>query len=93
VNCCRRHCCDTNWCARFISEKKLAADENHGTENQGIRSQTGLPGTDVMIFKIFSQEFLAKILAFFAQATAIFGERIDNNIVFFRKPPIFFAEN
>jgi hypothetical protein len=46
-------------------------------------------GTDVMIFKIFLPKNLAKILAFFAQTTASFCKKIDHNIVFFRKTPIF----
>jgi hypothetical protein len=31
-------------------------------------------GTDVMILRIFSPKLLAKLLAFFAQTTAIFGK-------------------
>jgi hypothetical protein len=42
----------------------------------------GRPGTDVMIFKIFSPKNLAKILAFFAQTAATFCKKIDHNIVF-----------
>jgi hypothetical protein len=41
-----------------------------------------LPGTDVMIFKIFSPKILAKILAFFAQTTANFCKNCDHNIGF-----------
>jgi hypothetical protein len=40
------------------------------------------PGTDVMIFKIFSPKNLAKILAFFAQTTASFCKKFDLNIGF-----------
>jgi hypothetical protein len=40
------------------------------------------PGTDVMIFKIFSPKNLAKKLAFFAQTTASFCKNCDHNIVF-----------
>jgi hypothetical protein len=41
-----------------------------------------LPGTDVMIFKIFSQKKLAKKMAFFAQTTDSFWKNCDHNIVF-----------
>jgi hypothetical protein len=40
------------------------------------------PGTDVMIFKIFSAKNLAKILAFFAQTTASVCKNCDHNIGF-----------
>jgi hypothetical protein len=40
------------------------------------------PGTDVMIFYIFSTKNLAKILAFFAQTTASFCKNCDHNIGF-----------
>jgi hypothetical protein len=40
------------------------------------------PGTDVMIFLIFSPKNLAKILAFFAQTTASFCKNCDHNIGF-----------
>jgi hypothetical protein len=50
------------------------------------------PGTDVMILKIFSPKFLAKILAFIVQTTASFCENLIITLDFF-KTPIFFAEN
>jgi hypothetical protein len=37
---------------------------------------SGQPGTDVLIFKIFSPKNLAKILAFFAQTTASFLQKL-----------------
>jgi hypothetical protein len=45
-----------------------------------------------MIFKIFSQKNLAKILAFFAQATASFCKNVIITLVF-EKNANFFAEN
>jgi hypothetical protein len=38
------------------------------------------PGTDVMIFKFFSQK-IAKILAFFAQTTATFCKNLIKTLV------------
>jgi hypothetical protein len=43
---------------------------------------TKKPGTDVMILKIFSPKFFAKILAFFAQTVATFWQKSDHNIGF-----------
>jgi hypothetical protein len=40
------------------------------------------PGTDVMILKVFSPKFLAKILAFFALTTAIFYKNLIITLVF-----------
>jgi hypothetical protein len=40
------------------------------------------PGTDVMIFKIFSPKNLAKSFAFFAQTTVSFCKNCDHNIGF-----------
>jgi hypothetical protein len=40
------------------------------------------PGTDVMIFKIFSPKNLAKIFAVFAQTTVSFCKNCDHNIGF-----------
>jgi hypothetical protein len=45
-----------------------------------------------MILKIFSPKNLAKILAFFAQTTAIFCKNLIITLVF-EKNAIFFAEN
>jgi hypothetical protein len=50
------------------------------------------PGTDVMIFKIFSPKNLAKILAFFSQTTATFCRNLIITLVF-EKNAKFFAEN
>jgi hypothetical protein len=44
-----------------------------------------------MILKIFSPKILEKILAFFAQTTAIFGEKLIITLDF-EKNSIFFAE-
>jgi hypothetical protein len=46
------------------------------------------PGTDVMIFKIFSPKNLANILTFFAQTTASFWKK-DHNIGFWEKRHFF----
>jgi hypothetical protein len=43
---------------------------------------TATPGTDVMILKIFSPKYLAKILAFFAQTAASFCKNCDHNVGF-----------
>jgi hypothetical protein len=40
------------------------------------------PGTDVMIFKIFSPKNLAKILAFLTKNKASFCKKCDHNIGF-----------
>jgi hypothetical protein len=48
--------------------------------------------TDVMIFKIFSPENLAKILAFFAQTTVRFCKNMIITLVF-EKNANFFDEN
>jgi hypothetical protein len=50
------------------------------------------PGTDVMIFKIFSPKNLAKILAFLAQTTASFCKNLIVTLVF-EKNSNYFAEN
>jgi hypothetical protein len=50
------------------------------------------PGTDVMIFKIFSPKNLAKKLAFFADTTASFCKNSIRTLDFEKKTP-FFAEN
>jgi hypothetical protein len=52
----------------------------------------GLPGTDVMIFKIFSPKNLAKKLAFFAQNKAKLCKNWIITLVF-EKNDNFFAEN
>jgi hypothetical protein len=39
-------------------------------------------GTDVRILKIFSPKHLVKILAFFAQTTASFLQKMDHNTGF-----------
>jgi hypothetical protein len=52
----------------------------------------GRPGTDVMIFKIFSPKHLAKILAFFAHIAATFCKNLIITLVF-EKNANFFAEN
>jgi hypothetical protein len=51
-----------------------------------------VPGTDVMIFKIFLPKNLAKIFAFFAQTTVSFCKNCYHNIGFWEKRQ-FFAEN
>jgi hypothetical protein len=51
----------------------------------------GQSGTDVIIFKIFSQN-LAKMLAFFAQTTASFCKNVIVTLVS-EKNVIFFVEN
>jgi hypothetical protein len=55
------------WCS-FTTEKNLSTICE-------IFLQTH-PGTDVIIFKIFSTKHLAKILAFFAQTTASFCKKL-----------------
>jgi hypothetical protein len=51
-----------------------------------------LPGTDVIIFKMFSPKNLAKILAFFAHTIASFFENLIITLVF-EKNANFLAEN
>jgi hypothetical protein len=46
------------------------------------RAREKRPGTDVMIFKIFSPKNLAKILAFLTQIKAKLCKKIDHNIGF-----------
>jgi hypothetical protein len=41
-----------------------------------------MPGTDAMIFTIFSLQNLAQILAFFARPAASFCKKIDHDVVF-----------
>jgi hypothetical protein len=50
------------------------------------------PGTNVMIFEIFSPKNSAKKSSGFAQNTASFCKNFDHNIGFLRKTQ-FFAEN
>jgi hypothetical protein len=50
------------------------------------------PGTDVRILKIFSPKNLAKILAFFALATASFCKNLIITLVFVKKSANSFAE-
>jgi hypothetical protein len=57
-------------------------------EFRGFRG-SGWPGTDVMIFKIFSPKNLAKKLAFFVQTTANFWKNCDHNIGFWEKRQFF----
>jgi hypothetical protein len=49
-------------------------------------------GADVMILKIFSPKYFAKILAFFAQSTTSFCKHVIITLVF-EKSAIFVAEN
>jgi hypothetical protein len=51
-----------------------------------------VPGTDVMIFKIFSPKKAAKILAFLTQNKAKLCKKLIITLVF-EKNAIFFAEN
>jgi hypothetical protein len=57
-----------------------------------LREIASCPGTDVMIFEIFSPKNLAKILTFFAQTTASFCKNMIITLVF-EKNANFFAEN
>jgi hypothetical protein len=50
------------------------------------------PGTDVIIFKLFSPKILPKILAFFAQTTASFCKNLIITLGF-EKNANFFAQN
>jgi hypothetical protein len=47
-----------------------------------IREPSVQPGTDVMIFKRFSQKNLAKKSSFFTQTKGNFAEKSDHNIGF-----------
>jgi hypothetical protein len=51
--------------------------------------ETGWPGTDVMIFKIFSPKNLAKKLAFLLKLLLVFCKNCDHNIVFWEKRQFF----
>jgi hypothetical protein len=51
-----------------------------------------MPGNDIMIFTIFSQKKLGEKLAFFAQTTASFCNKLIVTLVFGAKRQ-FFAEN
>jgi homogentisate 1,2-dioxygenase len=50
------------------------------------------PGTNVIIFKIFSPKILAKKMAFFVQTPASFCKNLITTLVF-EKNGNFFAEN
>jgi hypothetical protein len=50
------------------------------------------PGTDVTIRKIFSPKYLAKILALFAQTTAMFCKNFIITLFLKKKPANFFTE-
>jgi hypothetical protein len=54
-----------------------------------LRQQPGWPGTDVMIFKIFSPKNSAKKLAFLTQNKASFCKNCDHNIGFWEKRQFF----
>jgi hypothetical protein len=64
-----------------IFKKKLPEVCNQSPKRRKF-GQSGHPGTDVMIFLIFSPKNLAKKLAFFAQTTASFCKNCDHNIGF-----------
>jgi hypothetical protein len=71
-----------------IQEKKASSTKQWTYHHsQGSRKKRAMhvfqiPGTGVIIFQIFSTKNLAKILAFFAQATASFCKNCDHNIGF-----------
>jgi hypothetical protein len=56
---------------------------------KAIISVQGWPGTDVMIFKIFSPKNLAKKFAFFAQTTVSFCKNCYHDISFGEKRQFF----
>jgi hypothetical protein len=47
------------------------------------------PGTDVMLFKIFSPKKLAQILVFLAQPTASFSKNVIKTLVFEKNANLF----
>jgi hypothetical protein len=80
---------------RFPAKMQLGEEQKHlqvwepkfqlsvtSTRPKHFKPDVSSPGTDVMIFKIFSPKNLAKILAFFAQTTASFCKNCDHNIGF-----------
>jgi hypothetical protein len=54
--------------------------------------ESGHPGTDVMIFKIFSPKNSAKKLAFLTPNKAKLNTNLIITLVFEKKTPIFFAK-
>jgi hypothetical protein len=72
--------------------RSTGADASKAFLNHSANGETLFPGTDIMIFKIFSPKNSAKKLAFLMQNKAKLCKTLIITLVF-EKTPIFFVEN